>query len=305
MTDGDYPGFLIAVVKWGQALCLHSNSTGRRARRQSACPHLLCPHLLCPHLLRPHLLRPHLSGQHGDRRKRGQAPRPIRRIRRSLEIPARSQSPFPRPLSILLLSLLFGLLPSAAVCVEGESASQGARELLTIRGGAGYITFSPDSQRLAGNVAGATWRSTDIRIWEVATGKELLTLKGQAGGIWKLSFGPGGKRLASNDNYTVKIWDLETKKEIRSFKTPAFTRSVVFIDNGKRLATGHDDGRIRLWDVDSARMVGTLKGHTDWVPSLALSRDGKWLASGSVDRTAKLWDLTTGKEVLALRGHEW
>jgi WD40 repeat protein len=47
----------------------------------------------------------------------------------------------------------------------------------------------------------------------------------------------------------------------------------------------------------------TLKGHTDWVLSVAYNPDGKQLASGSVDQTVKIWDATTGQEIRTLRGH--
>jgi WD40 repeat protein len=39
----------------------------------------------------------------------------------------------------------------------------------------------------------------------------------------------------------------------------------------------------------------TLKGHTEWIHSIAFSPDGKTLASGSQDRTIILWDVATGK----------
>ena len=40
-----------------------------------------------------------------------------------------------------------------------------------------------------------------------------------------------------------------------------------------------------------------LRGHSDLVFSLALSRDGRTLASGSYDHTVKLWDVKTGREI--------
>jgi predicted NACHT family NTPase len=43
-----------------------------------------------------------------------------------------------------------------------------------------------------------------------------------------------------------------------------------------------------------------LKGHTDWVNSVAYSRDGKLLVSASRDRTVRVWDASSGKELLIL-----
>ena len=45
----------------------------------------------------------------------------------------------------------------------------------------------------------------------------------------------------------------------------------------------------------------TLKGHNDWVQSLAFSPDSKWFASGSTDKTIKLWVTATGKLLGTLR----
>ncbi len=189
-------------------------------------------------------------------------------------------------------------------CTLATAASaEPPKPIMTLEGR--YAALSPDGKRLVGSVPGKSWRATDLKVWDVATGQVLMLMKGHTNNIWQVSFSPDGKRLASNENWVVNVWDLEARREISSFKTPEFTRCVIFICDGKQLATGHDDGRVILWDVKTSRRVRTLKGHVDWVPGLVLSADGKHLASASVDMTAKVWDLETGNAIRTLKGHTW
>ncbi len=47
----------------------------------------------------------------------------------------------------------------------------------------------------------------------------------------------------------------------------------------------------------------TLKGHSDTVWAVAVSRDGRTLVSGSADKTIKVWNLKTGQLRQTLSGH--
>lgn len=51
---------------------------------------------------------------------------------------------------------------------------------------------------------------------------------------------------------------------------------------------------------DKTPPVMILKGHKDWINSVAVSPDGKYLVTASRDRTIKIWDAAAGKEVKTL-----
>jgi WD40 repeat protein len=46
--------------------------------------------------------------------------------------------------------------------------------------------------------------------------------------------------------------------------------------------TGSYDETVRIWDVATKQQVAELKGHTNWVTSVAFDSSGKYLASGEI-----------------------
>ncbi len=47
----------------------------------------------------------------------------------------------------------------------------------------------------------------------------------------------------------------------------------------------------------------SLRGHTDWIYSIAITPDGQTLVSGSFDKTIKLWELSSGSLIHTLSNH--
>jgi WD40 repeat protein len=60
---------------------------------------------------------------------------------------------------------------------------------------------------------------------------------------------------------------------------------------------------VRVWDASTGEELKELKGHTDWVRSVAFSPDGKHIVSGSGDNSVRVWDASTGDKLKELKGH--
>jgi WD40 repeat protein len=143
-----------------------------------------------------------------------------------------------------------------------------------------------------------------IRLWDLASGRELSPLRGHAGSIHALAFSPDGSRLASaGADRLVRLLDPAAARILATFEGhsgPVF--AVAFSPDGSQLASAGTDPAIRIWDAASGRPIRALENHTNWILGLAYSPDGTRLASAGADQTVRLWDPVRGREVLTLGG---
>ena len=85
-------------------------------------------------------------------------------------------------------------------------------------------------------------------------------------------------------------------------KMMGYTGSLVFTADGQSLLSAGNH-EIAFWDPVTGELRRVLRGHTDHVDALAISRDGQTLVSGSRDHLVKVWDVASGQERLTLKGH--
>ncbi|MBL8190674.1 MAG: AAA-like domain-containing protein [Acidobacteria bacterium] len=144
-----------------------------------------------------------------------------------------------------------------------------------------------------------------VKLWDMATGAEVQTLRSQNGAVVGLAFDPQGKRLATlSADHTAGIWDIATKRFLWLIPPQQETEYpdmvIAFSPNGRKvLVAGTPTVEIR--DAETGQLTDTLTGHSKEVVSLCFSPDRKRLVTTSTDRTIRIWDWINKQEVAALR----
>lgn len=171
------------------------------------------------------------------------------------------------------------------------------------------VAFSPDGARLAVASGRTPKKIGEVKIWNMDTGRDELTLD-FAVQVNCVRFSPDGRRIATADADTLALWDARTGQELLTYRDHnGGLEGVAFSPDGHRLATVggliavHPDREINILDAETGQVIRSLRGHVGGLRSVAFSPDGRRLASCGLDQTVKLWDTASWKEVLTLRGH--
>jgi WD40 repeat protein len=122
---------------------------------------------------------------------------------------------------------------------------------------ASHLAFSPDGTKLATTGSDNWGGDNTVRVWDVATGKELRPRDGHGSPISSIAFSP----------------------------------------TGNNIATAGRDGAVHLWEASSGKHLFRLDGHRGRSPQASFSSDGRWLISwGSYgsEGALRVWDSTGG-----------
>lgn len=173
------------------------------------------------------------------------------------------------------------------------------------------VAVSPDGKHLATASDDGT-----VKVWDVATGEELLSFSTQHTGIsiFGLAYSPDGTRLATaSDDQTARVWDAATGQQLLVIDHGAPLSGLAFSPDGKYLATAGADAAARVWDSATGQQVLVLTGHSDasragsvhpgGVIGVLFTPDGKRLVTAGADGTARLWDAGTGQALRVIAGH--
>ena len=160
------------------------------------------------------------------------------------------------------------------------------------------ISLSPD-----GRFAMSGGQDKTVRLWDVATGREVRVFQGHLDNVVSVSFSPDGRFALSADwSGVVKLWELSTGQEIRTFKGNQYSRSVSFSSDRRRVLLAGLNS-VEIWETFTGQKLQTFDVKTSTFGSpVILDGSGHYLLYGD-DQVINLFDLSTGVLKQTFEGH--
>jgi WD40 repeat protein len=152
------------------------------------------------------------------------------------------------------------------------------------------LAFSPDGALLA-----AVAPDHAVIVWDVASRRERLLLRGHNENVNQVAFSPDGSWIATASNdHTARVWDARTGQALAVLPGPWFVESVSFSPDGKRLAVGASGNRLSVYEISGREVQRRLAGHFYGAQSVEFHPRQPLLATGADDHAVVLWDAPSG-----------
>jgi WD40 repeat protein/DNA-binding SARP family transcriptional activator len=155
-----------------------------------------------------------------------------------------------------------------------------------------------------GRLMVTTANDSTVRVWSLASGREMGAPLKIPGGAGDVSMSPDGRRFAvagieGTDNPGVQIFDVATHRRVAALShDESVWEFARYTPDGRYIVGGSVNGWVRLWSTKTwqpaTRILGGHSAELDWE---SISPDGRTLATSGFDGTVHLWDLPTQREV--------
>ncbi len=214
------------------------------------------------------------------------------------------------------------------------------RELIPLKGhldSVNAVAFSPDGKTLA-SVSGHT-RLADtkdfnlelsgaLKLWDIETGVEKVSVHSNEDLFNSVTFSPDGHTLASGSGSLsrnesqfpssfmtegfVKIWEVRSRCELKKRLKGFGIKSVTFSSSGQTLAfndkketeVGVRTDRVRLWDIRNEREIPAIEMIKDNIDAITFLPNEPKLAVIANKKTVSTWEVTSHQMLDSIKVEE-
>lgn len=140
-----------------------------------------------------------------------------------------------------------------------------------------------------------------VRLWNIAEGKEQLTLEGHTSRVDGIAFLDATQQIVSVGDTTLRVWSVKDGSDkIVRLSTRPFR--LVLSPDEQTAYIGSRSGKVLYYNTKSWKHEVMLEG-TSELNEMAVSPDGKYLAT-FCGRVIEIWNTSTHELVYSLTGHD-
>jgi len=163
-------------------------------------------------------------------------------------------------------------------------------------GPAQAVALSPNGLRVA--AAFVEKNANLVRVYDVATGKELLTFVDNAGPVRVLAFAADNRTLlAGGQDKHARLLDVGTLAVFDAH--PGGVAGVQFHANGTQAVSAGADRTVKLWNLADGKVLKTFGPLEAPAAAVAFSKDGTQVGAAA-GKNVKVWNAADGKELATL-----
>jgi WD40 repeat protein len=163
-----------------------------------------------------------------------------------------------------------------------------------------YVVWSPDGQRIVSISDYRINNDKSLRVWDVATGRKLLTFTGHADsyGAFTTAWSVDGKRIMSASVNEVLVWDASTGHIILNIPNgdSSYLGIPELSPDGKLLEYNNGGNTVQIWNAVTGKKILTyqdqnadvLKSGVVWSP------DSRNIALVDTAGIVQVWNAITG-----------
>ncbi|ETO15603.1 G-protein beta WD-40 repeats containing protein, partial [Reticulomyxa filosa] len=160
------------------------------------------------------------------------------------------------------------------------------------------VRFSVDGSKIISVSSDYT-----VRVWNVASGKQIQVFQGNRGWMPFADFSPDNVIAVCLRNQTIELCDIQSGKIL--MKLEPHNHSIYnlnFSSDGKYIISSSFDRTIQLWDIESGKKIKQFEGGAIDISGVQFSSDGQKCLSFTHEAIS-IWDVQSGKRLRQLKAH--